>query len=1151
MTRALRVLMAAGLILVGPGGTGWAQIVARSVPAGAQVLVLPTATIAPLRSALSNPFPLPAPALTTPVAPQTVFKALSLPMAAATPLAGIERHPVLQLVDKLQQSGIALPESADGVQDAAKLRQAAEALPPGGARDSLLRLAGVAATPPGLARQFALDQLFENGVLPAVPQNDAAPRAWFWERLARSPLMPAPIRRLADERAKSQAPKPQPASPDNYKVRVDRLRWTPDAAMLEQAERLPAIDKQIVGQDLALEALRFGLRMEGNGHNVIVTGPDGSGRETAVKRVLQDVAPKMQTPKDLVSVTNFAEKEKPLVLELPAGAGPALEKGLGELLKTLTQALPATLSGGRAAAAKKQIHDAFQAQAGEREAQFKAALAQVRLAGGRFGLTAEPQQDQEGRVALMVAPTFEGKTVAVGSEKELIAANRFTQAEWDQALAELQGGLVRQVHAQYVNLAEQTAQEHAAAHAEMSKVDATAATEVVETLGGELRSLARAQAPHDDARHAELDKRAKQLMLEFKQTNGSRQIGPFFAVIRMAQTQMGPMPMPQLNKDGQPLTRETLQALIESGEIPADEWKRIQVEIKQFAVEYGRGLAALAQQLEAEHQALHAGDPAPTESEQTALRWVDELLSRLAASHEAFMPRQEAEGGHPMARMMAQKQDPTEGFRVKVLATNEPGAGAPVVIERSPTFENLMGSVVESQRVMMVPGAGMMKADSAGGPELKAGSFIRANGGFLVLDLMDVLREPGAWQALMRAVRTGQAEIAEGGIKGVLMGRSEERFPVKAKVKVVLIGSPALKALLAENDPDFAAHFKAESQFESAMDIAVESLAGYVQFIRKQGADAASGVLTLTHDAIVEVLQFGSRLSGSNEKLSTKFKPVLDLLAEATYWAREAGRATVTGEDVATAIKKRWDFEGRMRRRMQEGYWKDVFHVQTEGAAIGQINALTVYGGEFGVPTRATVVVEAGKNGVTGLDRNAGWAGHSYVKGLETLKSFTAYEFGQDKPLPFDIRVSKEQLYGGIDGDSSTSTNIYASLSALSRTPIKQTIAITGSADQFGNVQAIGGVNQKIEGFFDVLTAKLKAAGKELDGSHGVIIPATNIPDLMLRRDVVDAIKAGKFHVWGVTDVRQGIEILTGVAYPEIKRLIEKRSDAVRKGKKT
>ncbi|MBI4345423.1 MAG: AAA family ATPase [Elusimicrobia bacterium] len=1157
MTTVLRVFLAAALLL-GPAPSAWAQRIAiPSAVAGVRVLALPATPVAPLdigNATLRNPFPLSAPVarVMAPVAASPIAVDLALPRTAAAGLASagsVERHPVLEVLNTLQRAGVALPEALDGPADAARLRQAAEALPPGGARDSILKLADAAATPPGLARQFALDQLFENGVRPAVPTAAPMPSLGFWDRLARFPLLPAPVRRLAEERASAKAPKPEPASPDAYKVRADRLRWVPDAGLLEQAQNLPKIEKEIVGQDLGLEALRWGLRMEGKGHNVILTGPDGAGRETAVRHILAEVAPKLATPNDLVSVTNFENQEQPLVLEVPAGNGPALEKGLSELFNGLRQTLPLALNTGPAAAQKKAIHDAYEQQAAARETEFKEAIGQTRLAGGRFGLYVQPQQDGEGRASLAIAPTFQGQPVPKGAEKEHIQQSHFTQQEWDQAQAELQQ-VAQQVMTHYVRLAEQTAHEHAAAHQQMSKIDDAAALEVVSALGSGLRSLVSTPAPHDDARHAELDKRAKQLMEEYRRTNGSRQIGPFLAVIRMAQTPMGTLPMPQLNKDGQPVTQELLEGMLASGELTPESWGRLQQEIKAFAGEYRKGLARLAQQLAVEHQALHANDPAPTAAERRADEWVRELLSRVAAAREGFLPQRE-EGGHPLAKMMAARRtDPTEAFRVKTLATNAPGGGAPVIFERTPTFENLMGSVQDSQRVMMVPGAGMVKADSEGGPMLKAGSFIRANGGFLVLDLMDVLREPGAWQALMRAVRTGQAEIAEGGVSGVLLGRSEKRYAVQAKVKVVLIGSPALKMMLAEHDPDFKSHFKAEAQFESAMDITLESVAGTIQFLRRLAADATSGVLELTRDAIVEVLQYSARKSGSNEKLSARFKPILDLVAEATYWAKEAGRAQVTGADVATAIRKRWDFEGRMRRRMQEGYWKDVFHIQTEGAAVGQINALTVYGGEFGVPTRATVVVEAGKNGVTGLDRNAGWSGPSYIKGLETLKSFLAHEFGQEKPLPFEVRVSKEQLYGGIDGDSSTSTNIYATLSALSKTPIKQAIAITGSSDQFGNVQAIGGVNQKIEGYFDVLTAKLKAAGKELDGSHGVIIPATNIPELMLRQDIVDAIKAGKFNVWGVTDVRQGIEILTGVAYPEIKRRIDERADAVRKGRK-
>lgn len=1165
LATSLRVLMAASLLLCGPGGTAWAQTAAGraaapvniSGAAGATVLSLPATPIAPLtpvvgleRSPLSNPFPLPAAAPAA--APARAIASPVLPLAAPLAVApagelAVGRHPVVEILNQLQRSGVALPESLDSPADAQKLKQAAEALPAGGARDALLKLADVAAAPPGLARQFALDQLFENGVRPAVPVYEA-PRVGLWERLARGRLVPSVLKRFAAEKAEARRPKAEPVSPEAYKVRLDRLRWTPAKELLEQAESRPAPQNQIVGQDLALEALEFGLRMPGNGHNVVITGPDGSGRETATRKILERVAPAMETPADLVSVTNFSSREQPLIIQVPAGNGPALEAGLKELTGALKKALPTVLGSGPAAQAKKQIHDEYEAHAAERLKAFQAGLAEVRLAGV-FGLMAQPQQDGEGNVSLAVAPTFEGKPIKRGEEQALIDAGKFTREAWEQAQQELQG-LAQQVLQAYLGVAEETAQEHAAAHQQMASIDAKVAAQVVGELGAPLRGLALPEPKHEDAAHAEFDKRVKQLRAEYQQSNGSRRIGPFLAVIRMAMTQLGPMPMPQLNKDGQPVTREVLEGMLESGELTMEGFKEIQAEVKKFAKEYLVGLKALEEKLEAEHAELHKNDPKPTETQLQASNYVAELLNRIAKDYQAFLPAPEAEG-NPLAKMLAaQKQDPTEAYRVKVLATNQPGAGAPVIFEHSPTFENLMGSVEDSQRVMMMPGAGMVKAEDPAGPQLKSGSFIRANGGFLVLNLMDVLREHGAWQALMRAVRTGQAEIAEGGVAGVLLGRSEKRHAVPVKVKVVLIGSPSLKMLLAENDPDFASHFKAESQFESAMDIGLESVAGYLQFIRRMVATPTADLLELTRDAMVEVLQFGARLSGSNEKLSTKFKPVLDLLTEATYWARQAGRAQVTGQDVETAVQKRWDFEGRLRRRMQEGYWKDVFHVQTEGAAVGQINALTVYGGDFGVPTRATVVVEAGKNGVTGLDRQAGWSGPSYVKGLETLKSFLGFEFGQEKPLPFEVRVSKEQLYGGIDGDSSTSTNMYASLSALSGVPIKQSIAITGSADQFGNVQAIGGVNQKIEGFFDVLTAKLKAAGKQLDGSHGVIIPATNVPDLMLRADVVEAVKAGKFHIWAVTDVRQGIEILTGVAYPEIKHRIMSRSAQVRAGAK-
>ncbi|MCX5787552.1 MAG: AAA family ATPase [Elusimicrobia bacterium] len=1165
-SRILPIFLAASLLLSGPAGTGWAQTVGAaahgaasavgiSAAAGAQVVALPQASVLPLAPValpgalpLANPFPLSAPQ-TAPAASAQTAEALAtaLPQAAALAPA-VERHPVIDLINRLQQAGVALPETIDSPADAAKLRAAAEALPAGGMRDTLVRLAVAVETPQGPARQVALDNIFENGVPPAA----AAPQAvkpGLWERLAQSKLVPASLKRYAAARAEERRPKAQPVPADAYKVKTDRLRWTPDAAMLDQAAALPAPAKEVVGQDLALEALEFGLKMSGDGHNVIITGPDGSGRETATRRMLERIAPSMDTPPDLVAVTNLKQKEQPLVLELPAGTAASFKAGLNGLLSAFKKGLPALLGSGEAAAKKHEIRDAFQEAAAGAEAKFQEQVSQVKLANGKFGVMAKPQEDGEGHVTLVIAPTFNGEPLAKGDEKAKIEAGAFTAAEWEQAMKELPG-VAQQVSQQYMQLARMIAAAGAQAQGAIVAIDAKTAAAAVHQLGAPLKALARPEAAHDDARHAELQKRAKLLMQEFEKTHGSKQVGPFLVVIRMAQTKEGTQPVPSLSKDGKPVGRETLMGMIFSGEMSEADWEKIQSEIETFVTEYRDGLKKLTEQLEKEHGALHAGDPPPTAAQAKASAYVDMLLADIAKNYQAFLPQRE-EGGNPLAALMAAKKgDPAEAYVVSVLAANQPGSGAPVIFERSPSFENLFGSVEGDGRVLMMPGAGMVKADAPGGPELKSGSYVKANGGFLVLNLMDVLREQGTWAALMRAVRAGQAEIAEGGAMGALVGANAKRHPVQAKVKVVLIGSTSLKMLLAEHDPDFARHFKAASQFESSMNMAVENIAGYLHFMRSMAETSTAGVLSMTRDAMVEVLQYAAKLAGSNEKLTARFRPLLDLMTEATYWARQAGHSEVTGSDVAAAIQKKLDFEGSARRHMQEMYSKDIFHIQTEGTAVGQTNALTVYG-DFGLPTRATVTVKAGGSGVTALDDKAGLAGPFYKQGVAVLESFLDHVFAKERGLPFEVRVKKEQLYSQIDGDSSTSTNIYATLSALSGVPIKQSIAMTGSADQFGNVQPIGGVNYKIEGFYDIITAKLKAAGKSLDGTQGVIIPATNVPDLMLRADIAQAVKDGKFQLWAVTHVSQGIEILTGEAYSEIVRKIQLRADKVRGGGKS
>ena len=988
-------------------------------------------------------------------------------------------------------------------------------------RDTLVRLAGVIETPAGAARQTALDQLYENGVAPAVPAVLTS-KPTLWDRVASSRLAPAPLKRYAAARAEALRVKAQPSSPDAYKVKADRLRWAPDAGLMDKAAGVPAPADEIVGQDLALQALEFGLKMPGDGHNVIITGPAGSGRSTATRRILERIAPAMETPHALVAVTNLEQKDQPLILQLPAGNAPKFKAALEGLVSGLKEGLPTALNSGQAAEKKKAIADQFQTAAGRAQQQFQALVAKITLANGRFGVMAKPQRDAEGRVKLVIAPTFNGEPINQGQEKTKIESGAFTAQEWEQAMKELPG-VAQELGQKYMQLAQAIGGAGAQAQAAISAIDAEAAGQAVQKLGAPLKTLTD-PAAHDDARHAEWQKRSKLLMREFEQTHGSKQIGPFLVMIRSVPSEAGEMPQPSLSKDGKPVTQETLMGMLYSGEMSEEDWNKIQGEIETFLTEYRDGFNKVKSQIEKD-RALHAGDPQPTPAQAKTRAYVEALLLKLTGNYEAFLPQEKEGSGNPLAGLMAAKQDdPAKAYQVSVLASNDPDSGAPVIFERSPSFENLFGAVADDGRVLMLPGAGMVKTEAPGGPALKSGSFIKANGGFLVLNVMDVLREQGAWAALMRAVRTGQAEIAEGGMMGAMVGANAKRHAVPAKVKVVLIGSPSLKAILQEQDPDFAAHFKASAQFESAMDAAVETIAGAMRFMRKMAETSTAGALSLTRDAMVEVLQYSAGLAGSNERLTAKFTSLFDLMAEASYWAREAGRKEVGADDVAAAIRKKQDFEGSLRRHMQQGYAKDVFHIQTEGTAVGQTNALTVYG-DFGLPTRVTPF---------------------YSQGVEVLESFLDYLFAQKRGLPFEVRLKKEQMYSQIDGDSSTSTNIYAALSALSGVPIKQSIAITGSADQFGNVQAIGGVNLKIEGFYDVMVAKLKAAGKELDGTQGIIVPATNVPDLMLRADVAQAIRDGKFQLWAVSHVGQGIEILTGEAYSEIVRNIMLRAEKVR-----
>ena len=454
-------------------------------------------------------------------------------------------------------------------------------------------------------------------------------------------------------------------------------------------------------------------------------------------------------------------------------------------------------------------------------------------------------------------------------------------------------------------------------------------------------------------------------------------------------------------------------------------------------------------------------------------------------------------------------------YQVNLVVDNQGLEGPPVIIESYPTYRNLYGSI---ERIM----------DRSGGwrtdfTMIRAGSFVRAGGGYLVINLQDAIFEPGVWQTLKRSLKTKQIEIETYDPLFFIssVGIKPEAIPMN--VKVVVLGDPWLYQLLLMYDPDMAKIFKVRADYESIMDRSDEAVATFARFVATQVK--AKGLPPFEASGVAELVEHAVRMAGRKEKISTAFPRLADLMAEAVHFARQHNAETVTGKHVQEAISARILRANQMEERLQEMIDRGSLFVDVTGAEIGQVNGLAVYqtgDHAFGKPSRITATTSMGKEGIINIEREADLSGPTHNKGVYILSGFLRRNFAQDKPLSLAASIAFEQSYGGVDGDSASSTELYALLSSLSDVPLRQDVAVTGSVNQKGEVQPIGGVNEKIEGFF--LTCK--NAG--LTGSQGVMIPQANVKDLMLRQEVVDAVTAGQFHVWAVSTIDQGIELLTG-----------------------
>lgn len=456
-------------------------------------------------------------------------------------------------------------------------------------------------------------------------------------------------------------------------------------------------------------------------------------------------------------------------------------------------------------------------------------------------------------------------------------------------------------------------------------------------------------------------------------------------------------------------------------------------------------------------------------------------------------------------------------FEVNVLVHRQKKAGAPVVVETNPTYFNLFGKAELVNGADGRLGAGVMN--------IKAGSVHRANGGYLVLQAADVLRSPGSWEALKRALSTREIRIEVPDLENRMMPVELLRpQPIPLDVKVVLIGGNQLYQMLQTADEGFRKLFKIKSEFDVSMEASQATVEGYARFV--SGVCRREGLLHLDASAVAQLVEHSHRLADDQTKLSARFNEIVQMIYEANAWATAENSKVVDGGHVLKAVREREERSASPQRHLQEMIERGAILVDVDGAVVGQVNGLTVMNvGDysFGSPSRITARVYTGQKGILHIEREIDMTGQIHDKGLFTLSGFLGDRFAQDKPLSFSASIAFEQTYVPVDGDSASSTELYALLSALADVPIEQGIAVTGSVNQRGEVQAIGGVNEKIEGFFRICTMK------GLTGRQGVMIPRQNLSNLMLSQEVVAAVQAGEFHVWAVGSIEEGVEILTGM----------------------
>ncbi|MCP4362843.1 MAG: AAA family ATPase [Chloroflexi bacterium] len=597
----------------------------------------------------------------------------------------------------------------------------------------------------------------------------------------------------------------------------------------------------------------------------------------------------------------------------------------------------------------------------------------------------------------------------------------------------------------------------------------------------------------------QLSKKAQEQGFALTQTPSGFMIAPTVDGRQLSPQELNQM-LQQMPPDQQAALQETLQGLME-------ELNAIGEQLHEM------DLTAQQQMKEVDHEVATAAVQRHFDDIKEAYKDYDEVMEYLEEVHKDVLT-QISDFAPPVDTQNTTEEIDLRRYEVNLLVNNVDAKGMPVIRESNPTFHGLFG------RIEYEMASGHVFTHFT---NIKCGSLHWANGGYLIINGHDLFKNPAAWPALKRALKEQKIYAQPPALleQGQVMAKSLDPEPIPLSVKIILTGSLSLYYMLYAQDEDFASLFKVRADFNTSMPREEDGMWAYANFIA--GRCQEEDLHHFDHTAVAKIVEHGSRLANDQRKLSTRFGEIADLVREASYWAGDNDRDTVSAADVQQALEERIFRVNRAESEIFEYFLDETIFVATDGRVVGQVNGLSVLNmGDyaFGQPGRITVRTYMGDDGITHIERETEMSGPIHEKGVLTLQGYLGGTYAQNQPLSLNASITFEQNYSGVDGDSASSTELYALLSSLSRRPIKQGIAVTGSVNQRGEVQPIGGVNEKIEGFFRLCQAR------GLTGKQGVMIPASNMDNLMLHEDVITAVSQNKFHIWPVTTIDEGIELL-------------------------